>query len=104
MTTDDAILADFWVEVESDSPDASQIVNGKWYAPKFGCDSLEMTLEAIRSQSEADGARKERERVMKIIGEDEPIIEFGVTIVTDREKIRNDFRATLRHAVEKGEK
>lgn len=46
------ILSDYWIEVKAGK--GIQTVNGKWYAPKFGCDSLEMTLNDIQSQTKKE--------------------------------------------------
>lgn len=54
------LLNDYFVDVEPDNEAGEFIVDGVWYAPKFGCDTLDMVLdevEYINSQAE-DNMRK----------------------------------------------
>ena len=45
------ILDELWIKVEPAyvSPGA-MIVDGQWYVPKFGCDTLDMMLEEADSK------------------------------------------------------
>lgn len=65
----DEVVREAWVEVPPDYENAQQIVNGKWYSPKFGCDSLEMTVESSFASGRAQGSREENERIKKGIDE-----------------------------------
>jgi hypothetical protein len=94
MTLPSEAIETGWVEVSADDPAASQIVDGKWYAPKFGCDSLEMTIEAIRIHDKAV--------FLKIVGEDETQENEPYRIDEYRQQ-RNDLRAELRLALKKME-
>ena len=92
MTTEEEIKQ-FWVEVKPDDTNAIQEVNGKWYAPIFGCESLEMTVETLRAD-----ARKE---ILDMIGENEIEIAFGDyrELKKTPSAIRNELRAELRKKV-----
>ena len=67
---------DFWVEVEAtEEPDIAQFVNGKWYVPKFGCDSLEMTIKSLSHQkalSRAEVLEEVRGKVEEMKKSEEP--------------------------------
>jgi hypothetical protein len=37
----------FGYEPGTKLPDSAQMIDGEWYIPKWGCDSLEASLEAL---------------------------------------------------------
>ena len=41
------LLNDFFVEVEPNNKAGEFIVDGQWYAPKFGCDTLDMVVDEV---------------------------------------------------------
>lgn len=46
LCTKEEILKEFFIEVSA-SDEGISIVNGKWYVPKFGCDTLEKVLDNL---------------------------------------------------------
>lgn len=46
----DALTPSGGYEPGNGSMDGAQIVNGEWWQPVYGCDSLETTLEAIQNR------------------------------------------------------
>jgi hypothetical protein len=44
------VLSAGWVKCDELVPDGAQMLDGEWYAPKWGCDSLEASLDALLYQ------------------------------------------------------
>lgn len=99
MTTDDAIMKEISKIMGWEYP---LLCDG--LHPKGGCnlERAQQIISRIRSQSEADGARKEREYLITKVRREV----IGEEFYQDRKdaliRIENEKRATLRHAVEKG--
>ena len=53
---------DFWVETFT----GSQLIDGKWYEPKFGCDSLQLTIDYYEAQQRVT-RQEERARIESLI-------------------------------------
>jgi hypothetical protein len=53
------LVADGWVPVACPEDGGEQIVNGQWYAPKWGCDSLAYSLDACRALLAQKDAERE---------------------------------------------
>ena len=43
------VLSAGWVKCDELVPDGAQMLDGEWYAPKWGCDSLEASLDALQA-------------------------------------------------------
>ncbi len=57
---------DGWLEISlEDNLLGEQTVNGKWYKPIFGCDSLEMAIEQAKKQGYDEGKREGFEEGIK---------------------------------------
>ena len=39
----------FGYEPNTKLPDGAQMIDGEWYTPKWGCDSLEASLDALQA-------------------------------------------------------
>jgi hypothetical protein len=53
----------FGYEPNTKLPDGAQMIDGEWYIPKWGCDSLEASLDALQAilqHEKADARRVEQ--------------------------------------------
>jgi hypothetical protein len=47
MMTLDGIIFEYFTEGQPSEEGVTQYIDGKWYAPRYGCDTIQMMLEEI---------------------------------------------------------
>jgi hypothetical protein len=54
-------ILDYYMEVtdtkDIKSADGAQLINGKWYIPQFGCDTIQLFMDDLASNGAMDKRR-----------------------------------------------